>query len=68
MILRLGKRPDRKGKNYHQVERRYGPFLRSFVLPSIVDKDDIKATLKDGILKVILSKKDGEPAKHLDIK
>ena len=60
--------PHREGKNYHQVERCYGPFLRSFALPATVDKDNIKATLRDGILKIVLPKKDGEQPKQIDIK
>jgi HSP20 family protein len=56
-----------EGRNYHQVERSYGSFSRSFVLPEIVDHDNIKASLNDGILKIILSKK-AEFAKHIEIK
>lgn len=45
-----------KKENYHRVERAYGAFSRSFKLPSIVDRDKIKAKLKDGILEVVLPK------------
>ena len=47
----------REGRHYHQVERSYGRFSRSFALPEVADKDNIQAALKDGILKVTLPKK-----------
>jgi len=62
------RRLQREGRHYHQVERCYGRFLRSFTLPEVVDKDAIQATLKDGILKVILPKKVLESPKPIEIK
>lgn len=57
-ILRISgeRRPKREGRNYYQIERYYGSFSRSFVLPAIVERDDIKASLRDGILSVIIPK------------
>lgn len=46
----------------HRIERSYGTFQRSFLLPGAVDQDRITATLRDGILKIVLPKK-GEPTK-----
>lgn len=43
--------------NFHRIERKYGLFKRSFLLPSSVDRDNIKAGLKDGVLEIILYKK-----------
>jgi HSP20 family protein len=57
----------REGKSYFQIERYYGSFSRSFVLPAIVEKSDIKATLKDGILNVILPKIAEELPRHIEI-
>ena len=62
------RRLQREGRHYHQVERCYGRFSRSFILPEVVDKDAIQATLKDGILKVILPKKALESPKPIEIK
>jgi HSP20 family protein len=36
--------------NTHRLERQYGSFTRSFVLPSTVDPNKIAATYKDGVL------------------
>lgn len=43
-------------ENYHRMERFYGTFQRVFSLPYAVDKDGIKASLKDGVLKIIVPK------------
>jgi HSP20 family protein len=44
-------------EGYHRLERVYGRFQRSFLLPGSVDQDSITALLKDGILKIVLPKK-----------
>jgi len=62
------RRLKREGRNYHQVERPYGGFSRAFMLPETVKGTEIRATLKDGILKIILPKKAGELPQHIEIK
>jgi HSP20 family protein len=47
-----------EGKNYSRKEFYYGSFSRSFTLPKIVDLDKIQADYSDGILKVVLPKKE----------
>lgn len=54
------------GKGYHRIERSYGAFSRSFLLPDTVQSDGVKATFKDGVLTVTLPKK--EMAKPRQIK
>ena len=54
---------DEKKKNYHLYERRYGSFNRSFALPENVDTDKISAVVKNGVLEVIIPKKEIEPRK-----
>jgi len=54
-----------EGKNYSRKEFFYGSFTRSFTLPKIIDLEKIGADYENGILKVMLPKK--EEAK-LDIK
>ncbi|HLC26821.1 MAG TPA: Hsp20/alpha crystallin family protein [bacterium] len=48
--------PGEKQENYLRRERPFGRFRRSFTLPSTVDAGKTRATLKDGILRVILPK------------
>jgi HSP20 family protein len=55
-----------KEDNYHRIERSYGTFQRSIVLPAVVDPNRIKATYRDGVLEVQLPKK--EEAKPKEIK
>ena len=44
--------------NYIQIERPYGEFHRSFTIPRMIDQDKIKATYKDGVLWVVLPKRE----------
>ncbi len=44
-------------ERYIQIERPYGPFRKTFTLPRIIDQEEIKASYKDGMLKIILPKK-----------
>lgn len=48
---------DKDGDIFFRLERNFGKFSRSFSLPSSVDTNDIKASMKEGILKVEISKK-----------
>lgn len=52
--------------NYVRIERSYGSFTRTFVLPDKVDSESIKANYKDGVLEITLPKK--EEAKPKEIK
>lgn len=54
-----------EGYSTHRVERGAASFTRSFTLPSEVDATKVEATLKDGILTLVLDK--AEPAKPKQI-
>lgn len=54
-------------EGYHRIERAYGRFHRSFLLPGSVDQEGIKATLKDGILTLVLPKKTEIVKKQIEI-
>lgn len=43
-------------EGYRRVERRYGSFARSFVLPEGVQTNDIEAVVKDGLLTITIPK------------
>lgn len=47
-------------KTWRKVESYYGAFSRSFTLPDNVDKENIKAQSKDGILIITIPKKQPE--------
>ncbi len=56
-----------KREEYHRVERAYGTFSRSFTLPNVVDTDKIKAEFKDGVLRVVLPKREEAKPKQISI-
>jgi len=56
-----------KNERYHRVERAYGTFQRSFVLPAIVDQDKVQATYKDGVLELHLPKSEAAKPKRIAI-
>jgi HSP20 family protein len=51
--------------NYLQIERPYGTFHRTFTLSRRIDQEKIKASYKDGVLRVILAKKEEARRKQI---
>lgn len=47
---------EEKKKNYYKMESSYGSFKRSFLLDESCDKDQIEASMKDGVLNVKIHK------------
>ena len=56
-----------KEENYHRIERSYGNFSRSFSIPATVDEEKIRADYKDGVLKIVLPKKEQAKPKQIKI-
>ena len=56
-----------KRESYHRVERSYGGFTRSFTLPNVVDTEKIKADFRDGMLKLVLPKKEEAKPRQISI-
>jgi HSP20 family protein len=52
---------------YHAVERRFGSFSRTLNIPCKVKMDDIRATLKDGTLEIVMPKCGPEEPKGIKI-
>lgn len=59
-----------RDKNFYCVERSYGTFRRILSLPEDVDRDQIKANFKNGVLTITLPRKVlPKPAvKHIEVK
>ena|SRR5215813_641679 len=56
-----------KEGNYHRMERVYGAFQRSFLLPATVDHEKVNATYKDGILELHLPKVQAAQPKRIAV-
>ena len=48
---------DDEDSKIHRTERAYGSFERKFKVPEMIHEQDIEATMKDGVLSVVLPKK-----------
>ena len=59
---------EEKEEDYHLVERNYGAFSRSVRIPAEVESAKIKASYKNGILKVTLPKSEKVKAKKVKVK
>jgi len=58
LIVRGEKRHEKDDSkdNYHVVERQYGSFQRVLDLPADADREDIKASFNDGVLRVTIGR------------
>jgi HSP20 family protein len=52
-----------KEEDYYKVESRYGKFSRSFTLPEDIDISGISAKSEDGVLEVVIPKKEDDSKK-----
>ncbi|HEX7316159.1 MAG TPA: Hsp20/alpha crystallin family protein [Pyrinomonadaceae bacterium] len=70
LTLRGERRFEKKDEadNYHRVERAYGSFTRSFTLPQSVTAENAAAEYKNGVLRVVLRKREEVKARRIEIK
>jgi HSP20 family protein len=70
IMLRGERRFEKKdeGDNYHRVERSYGSFTRSFTLPQTVSGEGAVAEYKNGVLRVLLPKREEIKARRIEVK
>jgi len=62
------RKPDApEGYSVHRTERGTATFTRSFTLPADVDSGKVKASLKDGILTLVLPKAEAAKPRQIDI-
>jgi HSP20 family protein len=52
---------EEKNKKYHRVERAYGSFVRSFMLPEDADAENVKAEFKDAAYPRCMSQRPRRP-------
>ena len=53
--------------NFHRLERRYGSFSRTFVLPAEVDTEGVQANFKHGVLTISLPKAERAKSHKIEI-
>lgn len=58
---------EKEGKNYRYIERSYGEFERIVPLQTLVNADKIDASMKDGVLTLVLPKVVDESKKERKI-
>lgn len=54
-------------ENFHRVERSYGRFFRSFTLPQASDTEQVKATMKEGVLTIEVPKREESKPRRIEI-
>ena len=59
---------EEKGKKYHRIERAYGAFERTFLLPEGTTPEKLTAEYKEGVLKVHLPKMEEVKPKPVEVK
>lgn len=57
-----------KKRHYYRKERFYGEFERTIALPEYVKMEKAEASFKDGVLEIIIPKKEEKQPKKLEIK
>lgn len=57
-----------KAKQYHRVERRFGSFSRSVLLPSTVNDQEAAAEFREGVLKITLPKTESAKPRKISVK
>jgi HSP20 family protein len=67
-----GQRTERYGSrdalHFHQVERGYGSFVRTFEFADRIDVERVTADLTDGVLTITLPKVPAPPARRISVK
>jgi HSP20 family protein len=58
---------DEEERQYRRFESSYGSFFRSFALPEEVEPDQIKATVKDGVMEVVIPKGEKAEATKIEV-
>jgi HSP20 family protein len=59
---------DASDQQFHRVERRYGTFRRSITLPAHVVGDAIEASMADGVLELVVPKREEAKPKRITVR
>ena len=59
---------EEKNKNDHRIERSYGSFARSCLLPETADIEKVNAEYRNGVIHVKIAKKEVAKPKQIEVK
>ena len=59
---------EQRDRNALRIERRYGSFYRALALPETVDAGKIDATLRNGVLTVVIPRREESKARPVAVK
>lgn len=70
LTLRGNRDFERPGRDesYHQMERSFGPFQRSFAIPARVNESEIRAEYRNGVLTIVLPRANKVKPRQVQIK
>ncbi len=60
--------PQVKDEQYYRKERTFGKFQRSFTLQESIKPEQVKASFKNGVLKIVVPRPTKEKAKQVTVK
>jgi HSP20 family protein len=58
---------EEKGERFYRIERKIGSLRRTVSLPVEIDAEGAKAKMKDGVLEIVLPKKEKRKGKEIEI-
>ncbi len=59
---------EEKGRRFHRVERAFGSFNRTFMVPTDADPEEVTAEFTDGLLQIHLPKSEQARPRSIDVK
>ena len=68
LTIRGERKPLAEATSQRRAERVFGRFIRSFTLPTVVDREAITAEYKDGVLRLRLPKRPEQQSRRVEIK
>ena len=58
---------EQKDKQVHRIERNYGRFVRSLSLGTNIDSGKVRASYKDGVLRLNVPKSEAAKPKSIEV-
>lgn len=59
---------EKEDKKHHRVERAYGRFVRTFIVPDDAEADKVHAEFKDGLLTIHIPKSEQAKPKQIEVR